>query len=49
VPNGARAFVANLGRVTPSICSSLSFRQGQAFFALARQLLRDRPCARRAA
>jgi hypothetical protein len=26
----ARAFVANLGRATPSICSSLSFRQGQA-------------------
>jgi hypothetical protein len=28
-PNRARAFVADLGRATPSICSSLSFRQGQ--------------------
>jgi hypothetical protein len=27
VPNGARAFVADLGRATPSICSSLSLRQ----------------------
>jgi hypothetical protein len=25
----ARAFVANLGRATPSICSSLSFRPGE--------------------
>jgi hypothetical protein len=29
VPHRARAFVADLGRATPSICSSLSFRQGQ--------------------
>jgi hypothetical protein len=29
VPDRARAFVANLGRATPSICSSLSFRRGQ--------------------
>jgi hypothetical protein len=29
VPNRARAFVADLERATRSICSSLSFRQGQ--------------------
>jgi hypothetical protein len=28
VPNRAHAFVGDLGRATPSICSSLSFRQG---------------------
>jgi hypothetical protein len=30
VPHRARAFVADLGRATPSIRSSLRFRQGQA-------------------